>query len=70
MDATWIFLSLFPGGLGFVLFIYGKKQGRPPQLVAGLALMVYPYFTESVGALVGVGIALCVALWVAIRAGW
>ena len=28
LDPLWIFLSLIPGGVGFVLFVYGKKQGR------------------------------------------
>ena len=59
-----------PGGIGFVLFVYGKKQARPPQLVAGLALMAYPYFTPTVASLVGVGTLICAALWYAIRLGW
>src|ERR1700736_3205609 len=25
-DPTWLFLSLIPGGIGFVLMVYGKKQ--------------------------------------------
>lgn len=70
LDPLWIFLSLIPGGVGFVLFVYGKKQQRAPQLVAGLALLVYPYFTDSVISLVAVGIAIGVGLFVAIRAGW
>jgi len=69
-DPTWLFVSLFPGGIGFVLFVYGRKQERLPQLVAGLLLMVYPYFTPGLPSLVGVGAAICVALWVVIRAGW
>ena len=59
-----------PGGIGFVLFVYGKKQARPPQLVAGLALMAYPYFTPTVASFVGVGALICAALWYAIRLGW
>jgi hypothetical protein len=70
LDPVWLFLSLIPGGIGFVLFVYGKKQSRWPQLVGGLAFMVYPYFTPTVGWLVGVGLALGAALWVAIRGGW
>ena len=27
-DPTWLFLSLFPSGAGFVLFVYGRKQQR------------------------------------------
>ena len=69
-DPTWLFLSLVPGGIGFVLFVYGKKQQRWPQLAAGLALLIYPYFTDSVLALIVVGIAIGVGLFAAIRLGW
>jgi hypothetical protein len=69
-DPTWLFLSLIPSSIGFVLFVYGKKQERWPQLVAGLLLMVYPYFTDSIAALVGVGIAIVAGVWLAVRGGW
>ena len=69
-DPTWLFLSLIPSGVGFVLFVYGKKQERWPQLVAGLALLVYPYFADTVPALVGIGAGIGAALWVAVRLGW
>jgi hypothetical protein len=70
LDPTWLFLSLIPGGIGFVLFVYGKKQERMPHLVAGLTFMVYPYFATTTIWLVGVGVALGCALWLAVRAGW
>jgi hypothetical protein len=70
IDPLWLFLSLIPGGAGFVLFAYGKKQDRWPHLAAGLAYMVYPYFATSVLSLVGIGVALGVALWWAVRVGW
>ena len=70
LDPTWLFLSLIPSGIGFVLFVYGKKQDRWPHLVAGLVFMVYPYFATSVAGLVGIGVALGGALWYAVRAGW
>jgi hypothetical protein len=70
LDPTWLFLSLIPGGIGFVLFVYGKKQGRPPHVIAGLLLMVYPYFTETATALVAVGLGVGAAWWLAVRAGW
>ena len=69
-DPTWLFLSLFPSGIGFVLFVYGKKQQRWPQLVAGLVLMVYPYFVDGRLALTIVGAVIGLALWAAIRVGW
>jgi hypothetical protein len=70
IDPTWLFLSLIPSGIGFVLFVYGKKQERWPQLAAGLAFMVYPYFAPSVTALVGVGALLAALLWTSLRLGW
>ena len=70
IDPAWLLLSLVPTGLGFVLFRYGKKQDRWPQLVAGLALMVSPYFATSVTTLVGAGALIGASLWYAIRLGW
>jgi len=70
LDPTLLFLSLFPGGIGFVLFVYGKKQQRWPYLVAGILLMVYPYFADSVLTLAAIGTVIGVALMVAIRLGW
>ena len=70
LDPTWLFVSLIPGGIGFVLLAYGKKQQRWPHVVAGLLLMVYPYFTGSLMALVGTGAAIGLLLWYAVRLGW
>jgi len=69
-DPTWLFLSLIPSGIGFVLFVYGKKQQRWPQLAAGIGFMVYPYLATSTLWLTIIGIAIGVALWLALRAGW
>jgi hypothetical protein len=69
-DPTWLFVSLIPSGIGFVLFVYGKKQQRWPHMLAGIVFSVYPYFTPGIGALVGIGVALGAALWLAVRAGW
>jgi hypothetical protein len=70
IDPGWLFLSLIPSGFGFVLFVYGKKQGRMPQLVAGLLLSVYPYFATSITSLIVVGGLIGLGCWYAIRAGW
>ena len=67
---TWLFVSLILGGIGFVLFVYGKKQGRWPHLAAGLLLMVYPYFTPGLVSLVATGAAIVFVLWYAVRLGW
>ena len=70
LDPTWLFLSLIPSGIGFVLFVYGKKQERLPLMLGGIAFSVYPYFTSSIAALLGVGAALGTGLWLLVRAGW
>ena len=70
LDPTLLMLSLMPSGVGFVLFVYGRKNGRWPQLAMGLVLMVYPYFAGSVVTLVGVGVLLGVGLYLMVQAGW
>ena len=69
-DPTWLFLSLFPSGIGFVLFVYGRKQHRWPLIVSGLVYMTYPYLATTVTLLVGIGVLLGVTTWYAVRAGW
>jgi len=70
IDPTWLFLSLVAGGIGFVLFVYGKKQSRWPQLIGGLLFMAYPYFTPTLVSLIGVGAVLGFGVWVLVRGGW
>ena len=70
LDPAWLFVSLIPSGIGFVLFVYGKKQERWPLLAAGLVLMVYPYFATSLVSLVATGAVIGLIRWYAIRLGW
>ena len=64
-----LFLSLVTGTIGLALFVYGKKQARWPQMIAGLAFMVYPYFVTGMTVLVVVGLILGALLWWMIRLG-
>ncbi|MDA1183275.1 MAG: hypothetical protein O2930_01355 [Acidobacteria bacterium] len=70
LDSALLMLSLIPSGVGFVLFVYGRKVSRWPQLIAGLRLMVYPYFAGDVVTLISVGALLGGGLYVMIQAGW
>jgi len=70
LDATWLFLSLFPGGVGFVLMVYGKKRERWIHVLFGALFTAYPFFTESATALILVGVALGAALWWALKQGY
>ena len=66
----WLFLSIAIGSIGFGLFIYGKKQARIPQLVAGILLMGYPYFVSNLWLLGGLAVLILALVWVAVRMGY
>lgn len=70
LDPMWLLLSMIPGGIGFVMFVYGKKQQRWPILGFGIAFMVYPYFTDTAAAMLAVGVLLGGLFWAALRGGW
>lgn len=48
MDVNTFLVSFVFGMLGLGMFMYGKKAGRVPPLLVGLALMVLPYFFTSI----------------------
>jgi hypothetical protein len=58
-----IIAGLIFGSIGFVAFMYGKKQQSWRAMGIGIALMVYPYFVANAWALYGIGIALTAALY-------
>ena len=70
ISASWLFLSMVIGGVGLAFFVYGKKQERPPQLVSGLALMIYPCFVHGLAAMLGIAGLILGAMWMALRWGW
>jgi hypothetical protein len=68
-DANSLLLSLLFSSVGFVFFAYGKKQARIPQMVAGVLLMVYPYFVSNLIAMSVVGVVIIALTWLAVRLG-
>lgn len=64
-----LFTALVLSAVGFGLFQFGRTQRRIPQLLAGIALMGYPYFVSSVAWMLAIGAAVVAALWLAVRAG-
>lgn len=51
------------GAIGFVAFMYGKKNAFWKPMIIGFALMAYPYFLSGTVAIYLVGIALTAALY-------
>ena len=58
-----IFVGLVFGGIGFVAFVWGKKNAEMRPLWLGLALMIYPYFVPDVRLAIAVGILLTAAIF-------
>jgi len=69
-EPSTLFAGVVVSAFGVGFFIYGKKQRRAPQLVAGILLSVFPFFVS--GALMTYAIAggILAAMWVAIRRGF
>jgi uncharacterized protein (DUF983 family) len=65
MNGSALFASTVVSSIGLGLFVYGKRQRRPPHLLAGLVLLVFPYFVSSVPLMLGIGGALIGLLYLA-----
>ena len=50
-------------GVGFVAFMYGKKEKSWRPMVIGIALMVYPYFVANTFWAYAIGVILTAALF-------
>ncbi|HEY5147012.1 MAG TPA: hypothetical protein VII82_09605 [Polyangiaceae bacterium] len=68
-DGNSLILSLVIGCVGFVCFVYGKRQQRFPQMLAGVVLSVYPYFVSNLILMAAIAVAILALLGVAIRLG-
>jgi hypothetical protein len=69
-DSSSLLASLLVSSIGFVLLSYGKKMSRPPQMLTGLVLLVYPYFITNAWLMLAIGAALCGLLWLAVKNGY
>jgi hypothetical protein len=63
LDPTVIALGFVFGGIGFVAFRYGRKMGKVPPVVLGMALMTYPLLVGNVAWLAVIGVCLTTGLW-------
>ncbi len=69
-DPSSLFVSLIISSVGFVLVAYGKKRYRLPHAIAGLVLMIYPYFVGDWLWMAAIGAAIVGALWWAVKNGY
>lgn len=69
LSPSGLLASLLVSSIGFVLFHYGKKSVRTPQLVSGLVLMIFPAFVPGALLMLSLGAAILLALWGCLRAG-
>jgi hypothetical protein len=69
LDGNALLLSLVVSSVGLVCLAYGKKQGRVPQIVAGLTLIIFPYFVSNLLIMALVAVAVLALLTVAVRLG-
>jgi hypothetical protein len=61
MDTNNLMASLIFGMIGMGMFMYGKRAGSFIPLMAGLLLMVVPYFIPNLIAMVVVSTLLVAA---------
>jgi hypothetical protein len=69
-DPTLLIVSIIPSAIGYVLFTYGRKEHRAPQLLFGVLFMAYPYFTPTLGIMLAGGVVLGAALYLLLALGW
>lgn len=70
LDGSSLFAGFVVSMVGLGFFMYGRKQGRAPQIVFGVVSMVYPYFVAGPPWIFGIFAVLVGALWFAVRLGW
>ena len=69
LDPGYLLASLVVSGVGYVLFSYGRKQSRLPQMVLGIVMLVYPYFITDLAWMLGICAALLLLLGLLARLG-
>jgi hypothetical protein len=69
-DPASLIISFVISSIGFVLLTYGRKMSRPPQMLTGIILLIFPYFVPGVAWMLGIAGALLLLLWVSLQRGY
>lgn len=63
-------VGLLVSSVGFVLLSYGRKLARPPQLVAGVVLLLVPYVVPTILWLLFATVLVIALMWAALMRDW
>jgi hypothetical protein len=69
LDPGYVLASMLVSGIGYVLFMYGRKQRRFPHAATGIVLLIYPYFVTNIGMMFALGAVLLGLLFALVRMG-
>jgi len=69
LDPNYLLLTLLVSSIGFVMFMYGRKQRRALQIAGGIALLVFPYFVHGLLAISVITGLILIAVWGGVRHG-
>lgn len=58
MNTNTLLIGVIAGAFGSGYFMYGKKQQMVVPMLSGIMLCIYPYFTDNIWILCGIGILL------------
>lgn len=57
-DSTLLFWGLLFSSVGLGFFIYGRKQKNAVPFLAGIGLLIFPFFVTNLTVLMIVGLIL------------
>ncbi|HEX5313563.1 MAG TPA: hypothetical protein VFX38_01455 [Gammaproteobacteria bacterium] len=60
-DTADLIASVIFGSLGSGYLLYGRRAERPAFLIAGAALVIFPWFVTNLVLLIAIGAALLLA---------
>jgi hypothetical protein len=63
IDLLWMAASLVIGSAGLGMFLYGKRRSEFVMMIAGVVMMVFPYFVSNTIAMIGIGVAIGGLVW-------
>jgi hypothetical protein len=70
LDLSTLVVGIFISLIGAALLLYGRKQVRVPHIVAGLILIVFPYFVGIWWLAIVIAVVILAALAIISRLGY